>query len=187
MKLRRRHLQVRQGAAAVGDAPFATGAARSIGRRRLMTAAAIAGFGVAPVRAHHGWSGFDADRPVYLEGRVSRVRWQNPHAEIELEVPSGLKRPPDLAQRTVPPQTAQVDGANLLAKAAVPRRADRRWTVELAPLTRMDAWKVPELKPGDTVSVVGFTHRDESGAPVLRAEYLFVGDRAYGLRSSPAG
>jgi hypothetical protein len=33
--------------------------------------------------------------------------------------------------------------------------------------------------------VVGFTYRDESGEPVLRAEYLFVGDRAYGLRSSP--
>jgi hypothetical protein len=58
--------------------------------------------------------------------------------------------------------------------------------VELAPLTRMDAWKVPELKVGDAVSVVGFTYRDESGEPVVRAEYLFVGDRAYGLRSSPA-
>ncbi len=185
MKLRRRHVQLRHGAAAVGDLPFASGSAR-IGRRRLMAAAAIAGLGVAPVRAHHGWSGFDPDRPLYLEGRVTKVRWQNPHAELEIEVPPGLKKPADLAKRPVPPQTAQVDGAALLAKAGVPRRADRRWTVELAPLTRMDAWKVPELKAGDTVSVVGFTYRDESGEPVLRAEYLFVGDRVYGLRSSPA-
>lgn len=184
MKLRRRHVQLRQGAAAVGDVPLSAGAAR-IGRRRLLAAAAIAGLGVAPARAHHGWSGFDPERPLYLEGRISKVRWQNPHAEIEIEVPVGLKKPADLAKRTVPPQSAQVDGAALLAKAGVPRRADRRWTVELAPLTRMDAWKVPRLEPGDTVSVVGFTYRDESGEPVLRAEYLFVGDRAYGLRSSP--
>jgi hypothetical protein len=185
MKPRRRHVQLRQGAAAVGDVPLCGGSAR-IGRRRLMAAAAIAGLGVAPARAHHGWSGFDPDRPLYLEGRVSKVRWQNPHAEIEIEVPPGLRKPADLAKRPVPPQTAPVDGAALLARAGVPRRADRRWTVELAPLTRMDAWKVPEIKAGDAVSVVGFTYRDESGEPVLRAEYLFIGDRAYGLRSSPA-
>jgi hypothetical protein len=185
MKLRRRLLQLRTGAAALGDLPSGAGSAR-IGRRRLMAAAAIAGLGVAPVRAHHGWSGFDPERPLYLEGRVSKVRWQNPHAMIEIEVPPGLKRPADLATRPLPAQVAPVDGTALLAKAGVPRRADRRWSVELAPLTRMDAWKVPELKAGDTVSVVGFTYRDESGEPVLRAEYLFVGERVYGLRSSPA-
>jgi hypothetical protein len=185
MKLRRRHVQLRHGAAAVGDTPLSAGGAR-IGRRRLMTAAAIAGLGVAPARAHHGWSGFDPDKPLYLEGRVSKVRWHNPHAEIEIEIPGALKKPADLTKRALPPQTAPVDGAALLAKAAVPRRGDRRWTVELAPLTRMDAWKVPELKVGDAVSVVGVTYRDESGEPVLRAEYLFVGDRAYGLRSAPA-
>ncbi|RPH46545.1 MAG: hypothetical protein EHM87_01760 [Burkholderiales bacterium] len=150
-----------------------------------MTAAAIAGLGVAPARAHHGWSGFDADRPLYVEGRVSRVRWQNPHAELELELPAGLKLPADLSKRPVPTQGAQVDGRKLLSSAQVPRRADRRWTIELAPLTRMDAWKVPELKVGDTVSVVGFAYRDEVGEPVIRAEYLFVADKAYGLRSSP--
>ena len=185
MKLRRRHVELRHGAAAVGDLPPGAGSAR-IGRRRLMAAAAIAGLGVGPVRAHHGWSGFDPDRPLYLEGRVSTVRWQNPHAEIEIEVPPGLRKPADLARRAVPLQTAPVDGAALLARAGVPRRADRRWTVELAPLTRMDAWKVPRLETGDAVSVVGFTYRDESGEPVLRAEYLFVGDKVYGLRSSPA-
>jgi hypothetical protein len=185
MKLRRRDIEVRQGAAALGDAPYAAGRA-VIGRRRLMAAAALAGLGVAPARAHHGWSGFDPARPLYLEGRVTRVRWQNPHAEIDIEVPVALKVPPDLARRPVPAQTASVDGAAVLGRAAAPRRRDRRWTIELAPLTRMDAWKVPELKAGDAVSVVGFTYRDESGEPVLRAEYLFVGDRAFALRSSPA-
>jgi hypothetical protein len=185
MKQRSRHVQLRHGAAAVGDLPFESGSAR-IGRRRLLTAAAIAGLGVAPARAHHGWSGFDADRPLYVEGRVTRVRWQNPHAELELEVPVGLRLPADLAKRTLPPQSAQVDGRRLLSMAQVPRRADRRWTIELAPLTRMEAWKVPELKVGDTVSIVGFAYRDEAGEPVIRAEYLFAAGAAYGLRSSPA-
>lgn len=185
MKLRRRLDQLRQGAAALGDVPFASGGA-PIGRRRLLTAAAIAGLGVSPARAHHGWSGFDADRPLYLQGRAARVRWQNPHAQLELEIPAGLKLPADLAKRPVPAQQAAVDGSALLSKAAVPRRTERVWTIELAPLTRMQAWKVPEIKPGDAVEVVGFGYPNDQGEPVLRAEFLFLGGQVYALRSSPA-
>jgi hypothetical protein len=136
--------------------------------------------------AHHGWSSFDAERPLWLEGRVTRVRWQNPHAELELEVPAGLRVPSDLAQRAVPAQAAPVDGPGLLARASVPRRADRRWTIELAPLTRLEAWKISPLQPGAQVGVLGFTFREEKGEALLRAEFLFVGNQAYGLRSSPA-
>jgi hypothetical protein len=50
----------------------------------------------------------------------------------------------------------------------------------------MSAWNVAEIKPGQRVSVVGFTSRDEQGEPVMRVEYLFVDGKAYGLRSSPA-
>ena len=137
-------------------------------------------------RAHHGWSSFDADRPVYLEGSVRQVRWQNPHAELELELPADLKLPADLAQRPVPAQTSPVDGKALLAKAALPTRKDRRWEVELAPLTRMQAWQVPQIQPGGFVSVVGFALREDKGGAVLRAEYLFLDGKTYGLRSSPA-
>lgn len=137
-------------------------------------------------RAHHGWSSFDADRPVYLEGSVRQVRLQNPHAELELELPADLKLPADLAQRPVPAQTSPVDGKALLAKAALPTRKDRRWEVELAPLTRMQAWQVPQIQPGGFVSVVGFALREVKGGAVLRAEYLFMDGKTYGLRSSPA-
>lgn len=137
-------------------------------------------------RAHHGWSSFDAERPIYLAGTVRKVRWQNPHAELELELPADLVVPGDLAQRAVPAQTAPVDGKALLAKAVVPRRRDRLWQVELAPLTRMQAWQIAEIKPGAAVSLVGFTLREEKGDPVLRAEFLFVDGKAYALRSGPA-
>jgi hypothetical protein len=152
-------------------------------RRHLLWAAATAPFAA---QAHHGWSSFDADRPIYLEGTVRSVRWQNPHAELQLDIAADLKLPADLAQRPVPAQTSPVDGKALLAKAVLPRRKDRQWEVELAPLTRMQAWQVQEIKPGAAVSVVGFTLRDEKGDAVLRAEYLFVDGKAYGLRSSPA-
>ena len=49
----------------------------------------------------------------------------------------------------------------------------------------MEAWKVPEIKVGEAVSVLGFAAPGEKGDPVLRAEYLFAGGKVYGLRSSP--
>lgn len=155
----------------------------SLQRRHVLLAATAIPWGA---RAHHGWSSFDPDRPIYLEGTVRKVHWQNPHAELELETPAELKLPADLAQRVVPAQASPVDGKALLAKTVLPTRKDRRWEVELAPLTRMQAWQVQEIKPGTAVSVVGFTLREEKGDAVLRAEYLFVDGKAYGLRSSPA-
>jgi hypothetical protein len=147
----------------------------------------LAAGGAAPLAgAHHGWSSFDQDRPIYLEGKVAKVLWQNPHAELEIDVPAALRLPSDLAQRAVPAQTAPVDGKALLAKTVLPNRKDKRWEIELAPLTRLQAWNLPEIKPGAMVSVVGFTFTGEKGDPVLRAEYLFIDGRAYGFRSSPA-
>ena len=136
--------------------------------------------------AHHGWSGFDQERPIYLEGRVAKVSWRNPHVELEIELPANLALPPDLAQRAMPAQSASVDAGRLLSRAALPSRRDKRWQIELAPLTRMEAWQVPEIKAGDAVAVLGYTGAGEKGDAVLRAEYLFAGGKAYGLRSSPA-
>jgi hypothetical protein len=135
--------------------------------------------------AHHGWSSFDQDRPIYLEGRVAAAKWQNPHAELMLDVSPGLTLPAGLARRAVPAQSAGVDGPALMAKAVLPNRKDKRWELELAPLTRMSAWQVPQIKVGDGVSAVGFTMKDEAGDAVMRVEYLFVDGKAYGLRSSP--
>jgi hypothetical protein len=139
-----------------------------------------------PALAHHGWSSFDQERPIYLAGRAVKVAWRNPHAELQLELPENPSLPADLAKRSLPRQATPVDGAALLAKARLPTRRDRHWEVELAPLTRMQAWSVEEIKPGTELAVVGFTFAGEQGEAVLRAEYLFLGDKVYGLRSSPA-
>ena len=151
-------------------------------QRRVFLMAAVS----TPVLAHHGWSSFDAERPLYLEGRAAKVAWRNPHAEIDLDVAPGLKLPADLAKRAVPAQSAGIDGAAILAKTTLPTRGDKRWELELAPLTRMQAWQVAEIKPGTPLSVVGYTFAGEKGEAILRVEYLFVDGKAYGLRSSPA-
>lgn len=147
----------------------------------LISAGAVA----LPAFGHHGWSSFDQSRPIWLEGRAVRVSWRNPHVEFDLEVAADAKLPADLATRSLPEQRASVDGPKLLGAAALPRRKDRVWHIELAPLTRVNAWGVDEIRPGAPVAVLGFTFPQEQGDPVLRAEYLFVGGKAYGMRSAP--
>jgi hypothetical protein len=133
---------------------------------------------------HHGWSSFDETRPIYLEGKVKSTKWQNPHAEIKIYVDKNLKLPADLAKRTAPKQTSPVDGAKILAAAVLPnKRGD--WTLELSPMTRIEAWKVREPKPGDTIAAIGFTFKDEKGEALARIEYLIIGTQMYGLRSTP--
>ncbi len=140
----------------------------------------------AAAHAHHGWSSFDQDRPIYMEGRAASVQWRNPHVEMVLERAAIGRVPPDLSQRAIPAQTASVDGRRLLQRAVLPTRQDIRWEIELAPLFRMQAWQVPEIKPGTPLALLGFTFAEERGEPILRVEYLFLDGKTYGLRSSPA-
>jgi hypothetical protein len=80
------------------------------------------------------------------------VKWRNPHVEFMLELSSPLRLPADLAQRSLPAQTSPVDGPALLKAAQLPTRKDRRWEIELAPLPRLQAWAVPEIKVGEAVA-----------------------------------
>lgn len=166
-------------------------------RRRMLastSALALAGLPAGalllPVRsalAHHGWSSFDPARPLFLAGRIATVHWRNPHMEFELDVAPGLALPSGLAERTIPAQTVALDAKDILSRTQLPQPAQGRWTIELAPLTRMRAWAVEPLREGETVEVVGYTFAQERPERVLRAEWLFRGGKAYGMRSSPAG
>jgi hypothetical protein len=35
-----------------------------------------------PASAHHGWSSYDADNPMTIEGAIENVTLQNPHGEM---------------------------------------------------------------------------------------------------------
>ncbi|RVT52132.1 DUF6152 family protein [Rubrivivax albus] len=154
-------------------------------RRSLLLAAGMAPW-VHTAQAHHGWSSFDQNRPIYLEGTAADVRWRNPHVELMLVPAAEMALPADLTSRALPAQTAPVDGAALLKAARLSQRRHPRWTIELAPLFRMNAWQVAEIRDGDSLAVIGFTFAGEQGDPVLRVEYLWSGGGTYGLRSSPA-
>ena len=137
----------------------------------------------APALAHHGWSSFDQDKPLYLSGTLTQVRWQNPHTEVMLRV-DATKLPEGMAARTVPAQQQSVDGPGILKKVQVPANAAGVWEVEFAPLSRMQAWGLSQpLKVGDRIEVIGYGLADDKR--VLRAEYLFINGKAYAFRSSP--
>ncbi len=133
-------------------------------------------------RAHHGWSAFDESQPVWIEGTVKSVKWQNPHVELVLDAMPAKSGADAVARRAVPQQTLPVDGAALLARAQPVTRAGS-WTLELAPLFRMNAWGVTEPKPGDAVAALGYAPGGKPG--LMRVEFLYLGDRVYGLRSMP--
>ena len=77
--------------------------------------------------AHHGWSSFDETRPLYIAGTVKSMKWQNPHAEIVITMATNATLPADLAKRSVPAQTANVDGAKIFCKCSV---AEKTWRLD---------------------------------------------------------
>ena len=150
---------------------------------RLLLISTLA-FSGGPAFAHHGWSSFDETKPIYVEGVVKSVKWQNPHAELTLEV-NGAAPPAALTRFAVPKQSANVDAVMILGTAKAPMRKDKVWEIELAPMTRMDAWKVAPIKVGEKISVVGYTFKDEKGEAILRTEFLIGNGKVTPLRSSP--
>jgi len=59
-----------------------------------LAGAAVLAAATVPVVAHHAFGAeFDANRPVLLKGKVTKVEWVNPHAWIHVEVrkPDGTR------------------------------------------------------------------------------------------------
>lgn len=136
--------------------------------------------------ADHGWEAYDLARPIYLEGEVAELLWSDPHAHLELVPDPGARVPPDLRQRVVPRQKEHVDAAALLARASVPVAGNRIWRVQLASLARLTLWDVPRPKTKDRLGVIGYAGPPVQQTLTMRAEMLFIGDKAYPLRSDPA-
>jgi hypothetical protein len=52
--------------------------------KRILLAAA---FSTAPALAHHGWSEYDASKPLTVTGTILESGYEHPHGHIRLESP----------------------------------------------------------------------------------------------------
>jgi hypothetical protein len=54
---------------------------------RVPALAALMALVPAVAAAHHGWSGYDASRPLSLEGTIQESGYEHPHGYVRLETP----------------------------------------------------------------------------------------------------
>ena len=86
-------------------------------RRRTLTAVALACALLLPAAgtAHHGWSGYDADRAMTLTGTIKESGYEHPHGFVRLETSQQtwlvVLAPPSRMERRGLPRAALASGA----------------------------------------------------------------------------
>jgi hypothetical protein len=99
--------------------------------RRVLAAFVVSGgllLAKGPVTAHHSFEAeYDRNKPITLEGKVTKVEWQNPHVYFYVDAPN---------ERGVV--------ANWAVEIGAPNGLFR------------SGWRRDSLKPGDEVTVEGF-------------------------------
>jgi hypothetical protein len=99
---------------------------------------------VMPLSAHHSWP-ISRDRLVTVKGTVVDFKWANPHPMMTLEVQAN-------------------DGRK------------ETWQVGGPAINRMEAngWTRTTVKPGDTITGIGYQFAD--GQKILRLERVVLAD-----------
>jgi len=100
----------------------------------------------APLLAHHGEANYDTDKTISVKGTVTDFQFINPHVQIFLD--------------------AKNDKGEI-----------EKWTCEArspAMLVRNGDWDKSTLKPGDTITAIGF--RSRNGANILRLKKIVLAD-----------
>jgi hypothetical protein len=125
--------------------------------------------------AHHGWGGWNLAEPVYLEGIIKTVRWQNPHPELVIEVSPDLALPAGLSTRPLPQELEQLGRRDVLTKASLPKDPAGAWIVETTGILRLENFglKSPP-KAGEKLATVGYLNPEEPRR--LRPDMLFLED-----------
>lgn len=104
--------------------------------RRFAMLPALAGLlaGIAPLRAHHSFAAeYDADRPIKIQGKVTKVEFINPHSWLHVDVVGADGKVTNYNCETAPPNG----------------------------LYRL-GWTKNSIKPGDEIVVEGVLAKDGS-------------------------
>jgi len=119
--------------------------------KRFVLAAAIALTLARPLSAHHSFAAeFDINKPVTLNGVVTRVEWANPHIWVYLEVKDD--------QGMVQPWQCEGGPPNTLTR---------------------NGWSMTSLKPKDQVTIEGVLAKDGSKTCNARLVKLPDGRRVF--------
>jgi Family of unknown function (DUF6152) len=100
----------------------------------------------APILAHHGETNYDTDKLVSVKATVTNFQFINPHVQIFLDAKN---------------EKGEVE----------------KWTCEArspAMLVRNGDWDKNTLKPGDTITAIGF--QSKNGARILRLKKIVLAD-----------
>jgi hypothetical protein len=100
----------------------------------------------APILAHHGETNYDTEKLVTVKATVTKFEFINPHTQILLDVKND-------------------------------KGETEKWTCEArspAMLVRNGGWDKNTLKPGDSITAIGF--RAKNGTNILRLKKIILAD-----------
>jgi hypothetical protein len=112
--------------------------------RATAFAAAVTALAAGAASAHHSFSAeFDPDRPVKLTGKVTEVKFSNPHAWIYMDVTGEDGKTVNWA--------LEMGGANALI-----RRGWRREDLPAGTVLLVDGWQARNATPTANIATVTF-------------------------------
>ena len=126
-------------------------------RRTLCGIVLAASLCVVPLRAHHSFAAeFDENKPIKLTGKVTEMRWSNPHAWIYVDVTG--------ADGKVVNWAFETGGVNALYRAG---------------------WRKQDLVPGTVLVISGYQARNGTATANAQTITFPDGRRLFSAGSSP--